>query len=200
MRRFIPYLSLALALGPLACATQRPLRYPAERVELGRFTFLPPNEPGWDRITDEPGRWVALRSGESHDETWVLKAELMGAPAFKSDEDCLAQTRQMVEADVNRTSSRYEAKSFEVDLWPKLGVRCARAQRSATDTKPARESGGDAPMHLRLVTFYCAHPRNPEKAISLELSQRSDAGAEDPELVRKAEAIASTLEFRDGFW
>jgi hypothetical protein len=65
----------ALACAAAACSTTRPLPYPAQRITVDKFSFLPPDEPGWFAAPAEPGDFSAVRLGSSQDETYSLTAE-----------------------------------------------------------------------------------------------------------------------------
>jgi len=53
------------------------------------------------------------------------------------------------------------------------------------------------PIQRRVVTFCCTHPRRPDTGISLQLREETKPGGGDPDLERKADAVAASLEFLD---
>jgi hypothetical protein len=180
-----------------ACSTTRPLPYPAQRITVGRFSFLPPDEPDWFAAAAEPGDFNAVRLGSGQDETYSLTAEpAHGEFPVPTDQASIAKLNARLSDSLSKHSEgRLELQSGRVELWTRLGVRCLRSRTVNLDREPVRISGGYKSMLLTTVTFTCGHPSDPLDHITLGLAQRCDAGHEDPALEEKAESVAATLEF-----
>lgn len=189
--------AIALLAYAVGCSTTTPLPYPAQRISVGRFSFLPPDEPDWFAAPVEQGNFSAVRLGSSQDEVYTLTAEpAHGEFPVPTDEASIAKINARLSDSVAKNSNgRLALQSGRVELWTKLGVRCLRSRTVSLDREPVRISGGDRSMLLTTVTFTCGHPRDPLDHITLGFAQRCDTGHEDPALEDKAESVAATLEF-----
>jgi len=179
--------AIGLASLLLSCVTPKPLPYPAQRIRLGSFSFMPPDEPGWFESVSAAATREIGRPGASEGENYLIRARLLTIGSFANDEDFLARGRERLLAE---QKGRFSYRYATIDLWPSLGARCLRESFVFWES--------EAPETVfTVVAFTCVHPRAPSTGIMLSLSQRCRDGHEDPEVAAKAEAMAATLQFLD---
>lgn len=202
-------IALAALAGAVACASPygSPLPFPAQRVRLGLFSFLPPNEPGWVRTpsaSNDGWGWDAAAPATYPDESYAFQVYVGRVTPFAGGEDALlADARAGMDeflkaaTAADAPSERFAVEAADASLWKGHGTTCVRRSFIALDRDPVRRSGSHAAMKLTVVQFDCAHPREPRTAILLAFSQRCAPSHEDPELGARAESLAEEIEFLD---
>ena len=140
----------------MSCAIP-PLPYPAERLAVGPFSFLPPNEPDWVGYRYGKKQFVAARQRETPDESLYLIVVLVDPPDLSSDQKCLAKAREWLEEEPARILGRYQAQSAEAAPWTPVrsgsmthrrfsgGSSRSAAHTRAAPTPGSRSSSGKRP-------------------------------------------------------
>ena len=138
-----------------------------------------------------------MRLGPSQNEVYSLIANpAQAASPLPTDAASIAKIQAgLADSIARRTGGRLALQSGVVEVWSKLGTSCLQTRTVELNREPVRITDDKAALFEANVLFTCSHPRKPAARITLGLSQRYEAGHEDPALGQKAEAVAATLEF-----
>lgn len=170
------------------------VQVPPGRLFQKGFSLTPPNEKGWKITQRTPYQMMLDKSGKNPDEGFVIQAQIMKLPPFKSDEDFVQQVNEVQVNSIN--FSRLELLKYGLNRHKKTGKNCVRTRISAERPVASGKSSGKMEKIItEAVSLTCAHPKNKQVGINVTYTYRHYAGKNDPAFLENAGKLIDSLKF-----
>jgi len=185
------YLWLILLFSIIGCVSINfePVTQPDQRIQLGGFSFLPPNGENW-QVTTDPlelnmtwenwGRGTVKMKAfkksivgptQKPDEAEILKAKItkieFGIMKFDHDEDLMEVSQEGIKTMDKQGFKILESSSFHEKF---KGMNCVRWKVKAEGGRKLSNSEASAVIHY-FQGYVCVHPRHSNHLIELGASQ-----------------------------
>ncbi len=165
----------------------------ATRLELGDFSILPPDGPGWLLASRQDDAVVfGRRDSLTHSEVALASGKESPRP-ITSQEDLLAYVREDWAASQWQKAARYQARQADLHADARLGPYCVWYRLQSEDH--AAGNRGDAPFLLqRSMGLICFDPKQPRRLIHAGFTERGLPSEGSVTFDRQAERFLDGLQ------
>jgi hypothetical protein len=193
MKRLLAIGVLALAACQSMAPKPQELPYPPQRVFQNTYSFMPPVELGWVQLVRTGNELAFARPGRNPDETFAIQGRVFRLPAYGSREEFAEIIRKGLAEQA--ADPRYRVLKHDMIADPSKETSCLRSHFVAEDTTAVKRTATPGSMVLEVMTRSCAHPKNPNFAVTLVYSHRYYPEHADAKFADKADQLLSSMEF-----
>jgi len=188
MKKYLWFILLFSIIGCVSINFE-PVTHPDQRIQLGGFSFLPPNGGNWEMTTDPievNGTWENWGRGtvkmkafkksivgpnQKPDEAEILKASIIkyefAIMKFDHDDDLMDVFQEGIKAMDKQGFKLMELSGSHEKL---KGMNCVRKKGKAEGGRKLSNSEASATIYY-FQRYMCVHPRQSNHLIELAVSQ-----------------------------
>ena len=182
---------LLTACAPHNATTKRAFN-PIATIHTYCFSLLPLNEKGWFVLVQDPRALQLGKRSKDPDESIFLNAFTVVLPEFKTREEFIGFAKTL-RRDMD--PNRFDEITQETKTVVVKGQSCEIIKLKEKDYGKERVTNRTDPMLIEAYSLVCPHPQR-KLAVVVSYDHRCYPGQADPEMVRKAEEIFKTVEFK----
>ncbi len=175
-----------------AATSPRPLPVPPQRITLDGYSLLPPNEPGWMSAPVSPGKLALGKRGDAPDQTTTIQANSISIEPYKTTEEFINSINRFHMAKL--PPDRMKVLKYEAELDRSRPEKCVITDIAVEDTQAVKRSAPvKGSMIMAIHTLTCVLPGKSSAGFSVAYSQRYYPENIDPDFMKKAESVTSSV-------
>lgn len=168
---------------------------PAQRIFQFGYSFVSPNEDGWEISQHDQFLLSIGKYGSIKNEFLLIFGAPLKIRESQLDEDFIELVRELQANDWD--PSRFKILKHDVTSYVGKKTTCAHSHMLLEDQNALTEAGNRVFMMREVLSLTCIHPQNSKIAIKVTYSHRYPSGQRDPQILERAAWVLNSVEFSD---